>query len=224
MRQTNYVQAVPDSHYWTKLEHLIITIDFDIKWHQRKKEIAKDDDQIMVDIYKPLTKEYLFIGLNNSLKNGYEIQQDAGYTTYEEPVFRNIQQIINRIEFTDLESPNGMEECINIIKNTIKNRMNLTNNKKMERKEVYDRLDTEREYQELQWSTLRTENGTPDEEKPVAEWINYMEYHISKAKEAVYHLKTKEALAEIRKVTALGVLSMEIHGCPERVIPPHLEK
>jgi hypothetical protein len=58
--------------------------------------------------------------------------------------------------------------------------------------------------------------GTPDEEKPVAEWINYIEYHLSKAKEKVYHLDTQAALAEIRKVTALGVRTMEIHGAPER--------
>ena len=94
----------------------------------------------------------------------------------------------------------------------------------MERKDVYDRIDTEREYQDLRWSTRRTADGTPDEDKPVAEWINYMEYHLSKAKEAVYHLKTDDALEEVRKVTALGVRAIELHGCPSRVIPPHLEE
>ena len=89
---------------------------------------------------------------------------------------------------------------------------------KMERKEIYNRIDGERDYQDSAWSTRRQENGTPDEDKPVAEWINYMEFHILKAKNAVYYLDTNAALAELRKVTALGVRAMEIHGCPERIV------
>lgn len=92
----------------------------------------------------------------------------------------------------------------------------------MERQEVYKRIDTERDYQDIRWTPRREKNGTPDEEKPVAEWINYMECHLAKAKEAVYFLKDEEALAEVRKVTALGVRAMELHGCPERVIPEEL--
>ena len=89
---------------------------------------------------------------------------------------------------------------------------------KMERKEIYNRIDGERDYQDSTWSTRRQENGTPDEDKPVAEWINYMEFHILKAKNAVYYLDTNAALAELRKVTALGVRALEIHGCPERIV------
>ena len=33
---------------------------------------------------------------------------------------------------------------------------------------------------------------------------------------AVHYLNQEEALAEIRKVTALGVVTLETHGCPER--------
>jgi hypothetical protein len=86
----------------------------------------------------------------------------------------------------------------------------------MERKEVYKIIDGERNYQDETWVAHRTADGTPDEEKPVAEWINYIEYHLGKAKDRVYHLDTKGALEEIRKVTALGVRTMEIHGCPAR--------
>ena len=50
-----------------------------------------------------------------------------------------------------------------------------------------------------------------------------MEYHIAKAKEQVYLLEDEEALAEIRKVVALGVRALMIHGCPERVIPEELK-
>lgn len=86
----------------------------------------------------------------------------------------------------------------------------------MERHEVYKLIDGEREYQDITWSPRREENGTPDEEKPVAEWINYIEFHLAKAKSAIYYLDKEAALAEIRKITALGVKTMEIHGCPER--------
>lgn len=92
----------------------------------------------------------------------------------------------------------------------------------MERQEVYKRLDTERDYQDLRWTPRREANGTPDEEKPVAEWVNYMEYHLQEAKNAIYNLNTEEALAQVRKVTALGVRAMELHGCPERKIPTDL--
>jgi len=93
----------------------------------------------------------------------------------------------------------------------------------MEKNEVYKRVDGELEYQELKWVVRREENGTPDESKPPAEWINYMEYHISQAKNGVYMLNDKEALEQIRKVVALGVRCLTIHGCPERVIPEELK-
>jgi hypothetical protein len=92
----------------------------------------------------------------------------------------------------------------------------------MERKEVYRKIDVERDYQDLRWGTRRTLDGTPDEEKPVAEWINYMEHHVNEAKKGVYDLDTEEALAQVRKVAALAVRALELHGCPERVIPEEL--
>ena len=92
----------------------------------------------------------------------------------------------------------------------------------MERQEVYNRIDTERQYQDLRWTPRREKNGTPDEQKPPAEWINYMEFHINEAKKEVYMLNDEEALAQVRKVAALAVRCLEIHGCPERVIPEEL--
>lgn len=82
----------------------------------------------------------------------------------------------------------------------------------MERKKVYEILDDERDYQDSKKVNLG------DKEKSVAEWILYMEYHLDIAKRLVYHLSQTNALAEIRKVTALGVVAMEVHGCPEREI------
>lgn len=88
----------------------------------------------------------------------------------------------------------------------------------MERKMVYERIDAERDYQDSKWNERdqRKLGFLPDEEKSVAEWILYMEHHLNKAKNSVYYLNQTEALAEIRKVTALGVRTLEIHGCPSR--------
>jgi hypothetical protein len=96
---------------------------------------------------------------------------------------------------------------------------NLTNGLKMERTDVYKRIDAERKYQDLRWNSALREGDVPDEEKPVAEWLNYIEYHLSKAKDCNYHLSKNDALEELRKVAALAVRAMEIHGCPERRMP-----
>lgn len=37
-------------------------------------------------------------------------------------------------------------------------------------------------------------------------------------------LNSEEALAHVRKVAALAVRCLEIHGCPERIIPDNLLK
>ncbi|MEA3295872.1 MAG: hypothetical protein U9Q27_01885 [Patescibacteria group bacterium] len=113
-----------------------------------------------------------------------------------------------------------------MIKNTIKNGMNLTkiNNMKMERKEVYKKIDDERTYQDLKWGDRMEINGVKDADKPLSEWINYIEFHLSKAKAAIYHLNAQEAKAELRKVTAIGVRALEIHGCPDRIISNDLKE
>jgi hypothetical protein len=93
----------------------------------------------------------------------------------------------------------------------------------MERQEIYNKINVERDYQDLRWSPRRKKNGTPDEQKPPAEWLNYIEFHLSKAKENVYLLNDEDALAEVRKVAALAVRCLEIHGCPDRIIPKDLK-
>lgn len=93
----------------------------------------------------------------------------------------------------------------------------------MERNEVYQRIDTERDYQDLRWDSEKND-GAYDNEKDVAEWINYIEYHIHAAKNQIYNSDKEEALAHIRKIAALSVRTMEVHGCPKRVIPKELIK
>lgn len=86
----------------------------------------------------------------------------------------------------------------------------------MEKQEVYRILDNERWYQD----TVRKENKNEtrdDAEKSVSEFILYMEYTLDKAKKAIYMLNEAEALALIRKTTALGIATGEAFGFPERL-------
>ena len=96
----------------------------------------------------------------------------------------------------------------------------------MERKEVYNRIDGERDYQDSKWTEREQQRlgFVPDDEKSVAEWILYIENHLNKAKNNVYYLNEGLALDEIRKVAALAVRTMEIHGCPSRKNPIEIDK
>jgi len=94
----------------------------------------------------------------------------------------------------------------------------------MKRNNIYNHINDERDYQDLKWDGQRNNDDIKDKDKSIAEWINYMEYHILKAKENIYYSNKNDALAEIRKVTALGVRCMEIYGCPRRIISKELIK
>ncbi len=85
----------------------------------------------------------------------------------------------------------------------------------MERKEVYELIDGEREYQ----NTVRKENEQEtreDEEKSVADFILYMENKLAEAKHHIYYLSNEAAMDSIRKVTGLGVAAMEAFGANPR--------
>jgi hypothetical protein len=193
----NFMQEVPNSHYWTDLNQIIANYNAE-----------------------NLTKDYLVTGLLNTLKNGYNIKS----------TFKNYGKIIiaNTEIFTSVENMIAYISGISaldkitdnffiIISDTILTGLNLTNGKKIGRREIYQNIDGEMNYQDKTWVARRTANGTPDEEKPVAEWINYIEHHLNKAKDRVYYLDTEGVTHELRKVAALAVRAMEIHGCPERV-------
>lgn len=192
----NFMQVVPNSHYWTDLNQIITN------YNLQSEE---------------LTKEYLLIGLLNCIKNGYQIKGEVEYFDKEITIFRSVEDMVRYVvEVTTKE--NLGSTFIETVSNTILSGLNLTNGRKMERYDVYKLIDGERNYQDATWVARRTADGTPDEEKDVAEWINYIEFHLQKAKNAVYYLDKKAALAEIRKVAALAVRAMEIHGAPERII------
>lgn len=203
-RDINYMQTIPNGHYWFDLHQLVTYLGYTSnQWYTAWSAEV----------------EHLIIGLENTIKNGYEIKKVSGIVNLSSHFtsVENMIKVIKAVNFSPDYKPNDfLKDFIKEIENTIDMGYNLTNGLKMERKEIYNRIDSERNYQDQNWGSRRQMDGTPDEEKPVAEWINYMEYHLAKAKERVYHLDTEGATVEIRKVTALGVRAMEIHGCPPR--------
>ena len=89
-------------------------------------------------------------------------------------------------------------------------------NTTIEKDEVYKQINTELIYQDLRWKNDLRPDGVPDEKKPVAEWLNYIEYHLVNAKNYNYHLDKNNSLHELRKVAALAIRALMIHGCPLR--------
>jgi hypothetical protein len=90
------------------------------------------------------------------------------------------------------------------------------------REEVYKAIDSERNYQQMRivrdGSTATNENPhTPEE------FLLYMEHYMFLARQTastVWGPKCKPILlSDIRKVLALGVACMEIHGAPHRDMP-----
>lgn len=86
----------------------------------------------------------------------------------------------------------------------------------MKREEVYKIIDSERDYQERRWN-LGTRSGIPDSEKHPADWLNYIDYCLHKAKEADYNLDQESTMDNIRKIAALAVRAMELHKTGYRI-------
>lgn len=206
----NYMHVESNSHFWTDLNQLITYLGY-----------IQDSGNQWYDNAWKAEIEQIIIGLKNTIKNGYEIKKTSGIVNLES-YFSCIQDMIDVVEQVDISPDYNanefLKDFIMAIENTITIGYNLTNGLKMERQEIYNRIDGERNYQDATWGSRRQMDGTPDEEKPVAEWINYIEYHVNKAKDKVYHLDTEGATDELRKVAALAVRAMEIHGCPARQI------
>lgn len=84
---------------------------------------------------------------------------------------------------------------------------------KVRRQKVYDAIDSEREYQEQKWKNLNKIVNNPS-------WIIlWMLHFLENAKRLAStsdELKNSDIMAEIRKVTALGVAAMEYNGAPFR--------
>lgn len=87
----------------------------------------------------------------------------------------------------------------------------------MERSLVFEHINHEREYQEHRWNTGLRDGDKPDSEKDIAEWLIYLEAYLNIAKSNVYHLNREEAKASLRKIAAIAVAALEVHGCPPRM-------
>ena len=94
----------------------------------------------------------------------------------------------------------------------------------MKREDVYKLVDGEREYQNYWDEKRKTETDVKggaqllDKDKPVEAWILWMESYLLDARSAATKsLNKSDALAFIRKVTALGVACMEYNDTPARV-------
>lgn len=81
----------------------------------------------------------------------------------------------------------------------------------MDREEVYEIIDGERQYQDDKWGDQH------DAGHEVEAYILYMEDYLREAREQVSRNRgTKLALDTLRKVVALAVACFEIHGVPPR--------
>jgi hypothetical protein len=85
----------------------------------------------------------------------------------------------------------------------------------MERSEIYQKIDKERAYQAQRWNPERFK---ADADKDIATWLLYIEEHLNKAKHELYYGGEEEACDGLRKIAALAVAAMEVHGCPDRTL------
>lgn len=96
----HFMQVVPNSHFWTDLNQIIISIDYYFDWMERK--IYPEPNVYLGD--NEMSKEYLLIGLNNSKKNGYRIKRfDESKLKHIPTHFKSIDQIIDYVEAHDFE-------------------------------------------------------------------------------------------------------------------------
>jgi len=91
---------------------------------------------------------------------------------------------------------------------------------KMKRKNVYKLIDGERDYQDSRWNNDEEKRSGKsdilDKDKSLAEWLNYIEFHLNEAKHSVYALESKQVKESVRKIAALAVACLENNDCPPR--------
>jgi len=79
----------------------------------------------------------------------------------------------------------------------------------MERLEVYELIDGERKYQEERHAELLKDTPHSDANHSVGDWLIFIKEHVARGMSLVYHLDSESALAQVRKIAALGVACME---------------
>jgi hypothetical protein len=85
----------------------------------------------------------------------------------------------------------------------------------MNRRDVYEQIDKERDYQESLTTTVFRHNEA-DRSVP-AEIVMMTTYLNHAVHEFTDYCGDEKALHQIRKIVALGVRCLENHGCPERL-------
>lgn len=89
----------------------------------------------------------------------------------------------------------------------------------MDRKEVYEIIDSEREYQRLSWGDVQPDGTIVERKKDVESFLLYMEDYLHNCRVYVSHEpNNKLALEHLRKVIALGVHCLEQHETVKRDI------
>jgi hypothetical protein len=95
-------------------------------------------------------------------------------------------------------------------------------NNKVTREEVYQAIDSEREYQ---IAMAEKAHGDPsnDGKKKLEEFVLYMDAYMTTLKHQLSTVWGVDAYVEplntLRKVVTIGVSAMEVHGAPKRVTP-----
>jgi len=78
------------------------------------------------------------------------------------------------------------------------------------RLEVYEAIDGERDYQDKKWGSQFN-----DSEWSIGDWLIFMERYVEEAKGRIGY--DVEALDSVRKIAALAVACMEYNGAPKRI-------
>ena len=80
----------------------------------------------------------------------------------------------------------------------------------MNRKDVFELIDDEREYQ--------NDTQADDTAYSVADWVIFIENQVAQAKQEVYNMAPHKALEHVRKIAALAVACMEHNRTESRSI------
>ena len=98
------------------------------------------------------------------------------------------------------------------------------------RKEVYEAIDSERDYQEALWGDSLSNERTPDPDKgenggdrSLDEFTLYISgYTNDLVNLGSHYVGAEQQLDVVRKIAGLAVACMEQHGAPKRVMPEKL--
>lgn len=81
----------------------------------------------------------------------------------------------------------------------------------MERIQIYNTIDSEREYQDKKWG-----GESHDQQHRVADWLLFIEIQLNEAKQNLYTSGNEAGLNNIKKIAALCVACMEKYGSLKR--------